>query len=206
MSSVRTRSPAPIIMEYIVQKHFGSTGPTMYSSTIDADFLNFLKTISEQTKEQAVNVGQYLWSNNNAALKKQLKIQFTEEQQTVFLQNIKKHVLTYVSTAEQTKLENIDFVLTEHQWVNFQNATEYIDFHTHGGEMSCVIYIDVPRDILQGRDGSIEFLHNNISHIIQPANSTILLFPSDLFHKVYPFKIDRERISMSFNLANFILK
>jgi uncharacterized protein (TIGR02466 family) len=193
-------------MTYKVTKHFGNNGPTMYSSTIDEEFLLFLKDIAEQTRLNNDNVGTHLWTDKSSALKQHLKVPFHDEQINSFTNLIGAHVLNYINTAEQNTYSSVNFFLPI-AWINFQKATEYIDFHTHGGEMSAVIYIDVPEDIFEDNlAGYIEFAHEDQKHAIRPATGDILLFPSDLNHTVHPFNSDSERISMSFNLGKFTLE
>jgi uncharacterized protein (TIGR02466 family) len=194
-------------MTYKVSKHFGNNGPTMYSSTINEEFLLFLKDLAEQTRAHNENVGKHLWSDNSSALEKHLKVPFYEQQVGTFANYVGSHVLNYINTAEQSTYTGVNFYLPV-AWINFQKENEYIDFHTHGGDMSAVIYIDVPENIFEDNklNGYIEFAHGDQKHAIRPATGDILLFPSDLNHTVHPYRTSVERISMSFNLGDFNLE
>ena len=193
-------------MTYKVTKHFGNNGPTMYSGTIDEEFLLFLKNIAEETRLRNDNVGANLWADNTSALKNHLKVVFDHAQIKIFTNCIGSHILNYINTAEQSEYTSVNFYIPV-AWINFQTENEYIDFHAHGGEMSAVIYIDIPEEIFEDNlAGYIEFAHDDQKYAIKPSSGDILLFPADLNHSVHPFSANTERISMSFNLGKFILE
>jgi hypothetical protein len=100
-----------------------------------------------------------------------------------------------------------------------QRAGEFNPTHQHTGDLSVVVYIDIPPAIAEENKnrhseikspvagviafihGDETFWHRSIDHH-QPETGDILIFPSSLKHEVYPFKSDVERISMSFNVYN----
>tara|TARA_Y100000739_G_C20415096_1_gene376285 strand:+ start:65 stop:724 length:660 start_codon:yes stop_codon:yes gene_type:complete len=95
-------------------------------------------------------------------------------------------------------------------WVNYQKSGEFNPIHEHGGNISAIIYLDIPEEINRENDGDqyqvmragcLEFVYDNSkTMVITPKTGMIFLFPAELKHCVYPFKSDVERISMSFNL------
>ena len=110
-------------------------------------------------------------------------------------------------------------------WVNFQRKNEFLPVHNHGGIYSFVIWIKIPYDFEDERkhessrysstigsthnlSGSFQFLFTDSLGRIQTRNvflnkhseNTMLLFPSDMYHTVYPFYTsDEDRISVSGN-------
>ena len=115
-------------------------------------------------------------------------------------------------------------LVLENIWVNFQEKTEFNPIHSHSGIYSFVIWIKIPYTIEDeiklspGHNsnmpvaGTFNFYYVNdlgrISHKTIPADSsyenTIMVFPSQLNHCVYPFySSDEYRISVS---GNFKLK
>lgn len=105
-------------------------------------------------------------------------------------------------------------------WVNFQKKHEFNPPHIHRGVMSFVIWLDIPYDIKDEMSvvqsvnsgsnipGHFQFEYVNplgkIHHYNIPAdktfNGTGLIFPSDMFHAVYPFTTsDDYRITISGN-------
>ena len=100
-------------------------------------------------------------------------------------------------------------------WINYQQAHEYNPIHNHTGELSFIIYLQMPNEIKKENEkdfvkGSINFLNSSYA---QPFSKNLLtlfpevgdffLFPSWLLHYVNAFESDVERISVS---GNIILK
>ena len=99
-------------------------------------------------------------------------------------------------------------------WIVRQFKNEYNPIHYHGGHISGVGYLKVPRDMgttvqkekkvqhngkLVLIDGSKKFLCNP-TYVITPKVGEFYLFPSYMMHTVYPFSDTlEERRSVSFN-------
>ena len=100
-------------------------------------------------------------------------------------------------------------------WIVSQYKNEYNPWHTHSGHLSSVIYLKVPKGMdeffeKEGEDhypvgGAIQFMQGdklnlrNDTLTFRPEIGKMLVFPSWLKHSVYPFDVDGERRSMSFN-------
>ena len=105
-------------------------------------------------------------------------------------------------------------------WINYQQANEYNPPHNHGGDVSFVIYLQVPEEIVKENEET-KHLHNNPGPGVicfdlgpdmplsvtrvgkMPQVRDIFIFPAWLTHYVHAFKSDVERISVSGNL-NFL--
>ena len=99
-------------------------------------------------------------------------------------------------------------------WIVRQFKNDYNPIHYHGGQISGVGYLKVPKDMGQtikknnkaqhnGKlvliDGSKKFLCNP-TYIITPKVGEFYFFPSYMMHTVYPFSdTTEERRSVSFN-------
>ena len=99
-------------------------------------------------------------------------------------------------------------------WIVRQFKNEYNPIHYHGGHISGVGYLKVPKNMGEtvqkekkvkhnGKlvliDGSKKFLCNP-TYIITPKVGEFYLFPSYMMHTVYPFSdTSEERRSVSFN-------
>ena len=100
-------------------------------------------------------------------------------------------------------------------WVVRQFKNEFNPIHWHGGHISGVGYLKVPKNFgkhsqdkgsntFQGGnlnfiDGSHRFMSNSLLKIT-PRVGDFYFFPNYLMHTVYPFKdTDEERRSISFN-------
>ena len=118
-------------------------------------------------------------------------------------------------------LEPDQIVIQKPVWVNFMKQGEWNPVHNHTGDISCVIYLKVPKEIsdenktseLSSKSntpsaGKIEFHYGeNIKYcgtgvMMNPIEKEIYIFPAKLHHQVYPFKSKTERISVSVNFAD----
>ena len=103
-------------------------------------------------------------------------------------------------------------------WINYQQSLEYNPPHNHDGDLSFVIYLQVPDEIKKENE-KMQGVHNNLgpgvvqfdypgiqlpfcntNFAILPEVGDLLMFPSWLTHHVFAFKSDVERISVAGNI------
>ena len=102
-------------------------------------------------------------------------------------------------------------------WINYQQANEYNPPHNHAGDLSFVIYLQVPEEIEKENEERKQE-HNNpgpgmicfdtgpdmpfsVTRIAKmPLVRDVFIFPAWLPHHVNAFKSNVERISVSGNL------
>ena len=97
-------------------------------------------------------------------------------------------------------------------WVVRQFKNEYNPVHWHGGHISGVAYLKIPKKLTEtgskkhiDRNGNIEFIHGNrlflssSTFTVTPEVGDLYIFPHYLMHTVYPFYAEGERRSVSFN-------
>ena len=122
---------------------------------------------------------------------------------------------------EGNNLSNHPLVLTE-MWVNHQKQGEYNPLHHHFGLFSFVIWMKIPTrhedqrksknvaysNVCLNSSFTFQYLdilgrsNTHIYHLNPEDAGTVLLFPSSLWHQVYPFyNCDETRISVSGNVA-----
>jgi hypothetical protein len=118
--------------------------------------------------------------------------------------SIKEYVKT--STGKSTKkVKIINF------WIVRQYAHEYNPVHYHDGHVSGVGYLKLPKLFNNDKkklktNGSIDFINGSkmfLSNSVFNHNPKIgdtILFPNYLMHTAYPFSVDGERRSFSFNV------
>ena len=205
-------------MEYEIKSVFG---PKIYKSRLNNDEIVMLQQMAVQSKEKQSFIGHKLSGN----LEQQLETHFTADQREQFLKLLYEHVHACVvefdqgqeNIFKQGNIDHITYNLAGGPWLNVQRAGEFNPTHQHNGNLSGVIYIDIPKAIAEENQnrhseikspaaGVIAFIHGDesfwyrsIDHH-QPKTGDILLFPASLKHEVYPFKSNVERISMSFNI------
>ena len=91
-----------------------------------------------------------------------------------------------------------------------QFAHDYNPIHFHDGDISGVGYLKIPKNFNKGKkkyktNGSIDFINGSRMFLNQsifnhqPKVGDLLFFPNYLMHTAYPFLVDGERRSFSFN-------
>ena len=118
------------------------------------------------------------------------------------------HALPYMPTP----------LLYQSLWVNFMKAGDFNPPHIHGGDISFVIFVDVPKQLEKemeehegttAKPGQLMFNYGEnskgkqwatIGHHVTPKTGDMYIFPAQQQHWVAPFKSEVTRISVSGNL------
>lgn len=177
-------------------------GPSIYQSYVTEEFFQFLTNEYKHIeKYERLFQNENQWNGKDYAFVNFENRKYVED-------NLKSHVKEYVGT---------DSVELMNQWINVQAHDGFLPEHVHTGNLSYVIYLKLP-DYLKNYykklpndikyvEGCIQFNFGHetslsLAHIpIRPEEKMILMFPSEVYHYVYPFR-DREseRVSISGNL------
>ena len=130
---------------------------------------------------------------------------------------LKKLIKKFLS---KENVRNLKDIIILNFWVVRQFRGEYNPIHYHQGDISGVGYLKIPKFIFSKNklknkknitNGTIDFINGQKAflsksiHNIKPKVGSLILFPNYLMHTVYPFDIDGERRSFSFN-AKIIYK
>ncbi len=121
---------------------------------------------------------------------------------------IKDKVKNYLkSTINKTT----DKIKVKNFWVIRQFKNEYNPVHYHDGNISGVGYLKIPKNLNFSKkkkktNGTIDFINGSrmflnksiYNHV--PKVGDLILFPNYLMHTAYPFVVDGERRSFSFNI------
>ena len=121
---------------------------------------------------------------------------------------ISKNVITYVNMSDEKKYKKIEI---KNFWIVTQFKNDYNPVHYHEGDISGVGYLKVPKNLNQSKkkiktNGTIDFINGTRSFLSKsiynhlPKVGDLILFPNYLMHIAYPFKVDGERRSFSFNI------
>ena len=108
------------------------------------------------------------------------------------------------------KIKKFDLIAS---WIVRQFKNEYNPVHFHGGHVSGVGYLKVPKKMgetvqkdKQNRNGNLVLIHGSSQFLsksiltIKPKVGDFYFFPNYVMHTVYPFTdTDEERRSVSFN-------
>ena len=121
---------------------------------------------------------------------------------------IGKSVKNYIKRCTK---KNVKKISLKNLWVVRQFKNEYNPIHFHGGNISGVGYLKIPKNITKSHkrlktNGTIDFIHgsksflNNSLFNHNPKVGDMILFPNYLMHTAYPFNVSGERRSFSFNI------
>ena len=121
---------------------------------------------------------------------------------------LKKNVKSFI---KKTSQKNINDIKLKNFWVVRQFKNEYNPIHYHSGSISGVGYLKMPKNFIKSKkksktNGTIDFIHGSRSFLNKsifnhkPKVGDMIIFPNYLMHTAYPFNVDGERRSFSFNL------
>ena len=139
-------------------------------------------------------------------------------EQEIELKNkfIKKNLKNFISKSINQYIKKIlkkkpKKIKIKNLWVVRQFKNDYNPIHFHDGNVSGVGYLKIPNNLTKGHkkiktNGTIDFIYgsksflNNSIFNHKPKVGDLILFPNNLMHTAYPFNVDGERRSFSFNL------
>ena len=194
-------------------KNIKPFGPSIGKARISKKFLDILnKEFDEKSKSKKIDYSSKLASQ----IKKELKIsdKFTKK----YLDHeLKKNIIKFLSIEKIQKIKEIKIL---NLWVVRQFKGEYNPIHYHEGDLSGVGYLKLPKGMTSNKmvknkkvktNGTIDFINGQRGFLsksiynIVPKIKELIIFPNYLMHTAYPFNIEGERRSFSFN-AKIILK
>lgn len=192
-------------MEKIIKitYQFYHWGPFLYKTKLNEELVNKVLSLCKREKK--------LDSRNILAghIKEEYKLNVDD------ISNIlNPYIKDYIQASYEQRSIVYKNIKMSSAWVNYMKQSEFNPVHTHDGELSCVLYLNIPSDINRNKKnhvakspcpGSIVFdygerLNGNFyMHNFFPEKGDFFIFPAWLKHYVYPFKSNKERISMSAN-------
>ena len=195
-------------------KNFKPFGPSIGKTKISKKFFD---TLNKEFDKKA-NIKKIDYSSKLASqIQKELKIsdKFIKKNLISELKiNIKKFL-------KNENIKNIKDIKILNLWVVRQFKGEYNPIHYHEGDLSGVGYLKLPKGMTRNKmvknkkiktNGTIDFINGQKGFLsksiynVSPKIRDLLIFPNYLMHSVYPFNIDGERRSFSFNAKVIYLK
>ena len=189
-------------------KNLKPFGPSIGKTKISQNFLNKLnKEFDQKSISNKLDYSSKLASQ----IKNEIKISNN------FIQkNLKKEISKKIKLfLLNEKIKNIKDIRILNLWVVRQFRGEYNPIHYHEGDLSGVGYLKLPKNMTRNihvknkkikTNGTIDFINgqksflsNSIYNVI-PKVRDLLIFPNYLMHTAYPFNINGERRSFSFNV------
>ena len=189
-------------------KNLKPFGPSIGKSKISKKF--FKKLNEEFDKKSTIKKIDYS-SKLASQIKNEIKISnnFIQKYLKVELINNIKSFLA------NEQIKNIKEIKILNLWVVRQFKGEYNPIHYHNGDLSGVGYLNLPRNMTKNNlvknkknktNGTIDFINgqkaflSNSIYNLTPKIRDLIIFPNYLMHTAYPFNINGERRSFSFNV------
>ena len=182
-------------------------GPSIGKTKISKKFFDKLnKEFDKKSKLKKIDYSSKLASQINKELKisnKFIKKNLEKE--------LKRSISKFLLNEKLIKVKEIKIL---NLWVVRQFKGEYNPIHYHEGDLSGVGYLKLPKGMINNKmvknkkiktNGTIDFINGqkgflskSIYNII-PKIKDLIIFPNYLMHTAYPFNIEGERRSFSFN-------
>ena len=194
-------------------KTFRAFGPTLGKGKLSK---KILKIINNHVDKTVISKKNDYSSKLVSQIKDEVKLDdafIKKNLSKELIRNIKKYLeVSGVPKIKEVKIINL--------WVVRQFKNEYNPIHYHNGQLSGVGYLKIPKNMNQNKvvkdkkvktNGTIDFINGQKNFLsksiynLNPKIGDLLIFPNYLMHAAYPFNVDGERRSFSFN-AKIIFK
>ena len=188
-------------------KTFRAFGPTLGKSKLSKKIITSLNNYVENSHISKKND----YSSKLASqIKSEIKIPHSFVKKNLSKELI-KNIKNYLEKSDVTKIKEVKII---NLWVVKQFKNEYNPIHYHDGQLSGVGYLQIPKNMNQNKlvknkkiktNGTIDFINGQKNFLsksiynLNPKLSDLIIFPNYLMHTAYPFNVDGERRSFSFN-------
>ena len=188
-------------------KTFRAFGPTLGKGKLSK---KILKVINNHVDKTIISKKNDYSSKLVSQIKDEVKLNYTFIKKNLskeLIKNIRKYL-------EVSGVSNIKEIKIIKLWVVRQFKNEYNPIHYHSGQLSGVGYLKIPKNMNQNKvvknkkvktNGTIDFINGQKNFLsksiynLNPKIGDLLIFPNYLMHAAYPFNVDGERRSFSFN-------
>ena len=172
---------------------------------------NFIKKINNEFDLKIKNKNSDYSSKLASQIRNEIKLN-----SNFIKKNLAKEIIINAKKfLKNEKILKIKEVRILNVWVVRQFKGEYNPIHYHEGDLSGVGYLKLPKNMTRNKEvknkkirtngtidfinGQKNFLSKSIYNVI-PKIGDMYIFPNYLMHTAYPFNIEGERRSFSFNL------
>ena len=189
-------------------KTFRAFGPTMGKGKLSRKFIDVINSQVEKTPLTKKN-------DYSSKLASQIKNEVKLSNSFIKKKLSKELIKNIEDYLKDSKIDKIKEIKIINLWVVKQLKNEYNPIHYHDGQLSGVGYLKIPKNMNQNKmvknkkiktNGTIDFINGQRSFLsksiynLNPKVGDLVLFPNYLMHTAYPFNIDDERRSFSFNV------
>ena len=189
-------------------KNIKPFGPTIGKTKISKRFFEKLnEEFDSKSSSKKIDYSSKLASQ----IKNEIKIS-----NNFIKKNLEKEIKTNIRNfLLKEKIKDIKDIKILNLWVVSQFKGEYNPIHYHEGDLSGVGYLKLPKGMTNNKmvknkklktNGTIDFINGQRGFLSKsiynelPKVKDLLIFPNYLMHTAYPFNIEGERRSFSFNV------
>ena len=189
-------------------KNIKPFGPTIGKTKISKRFFEKLnEEFDSKSSSKKIDYSSKLASQ----IKNEIKIS-----NNFIKKNLEKEIKTNIRNfLLKEKIKDIKDIKILNLWVVRQFKGEYNPIHYHEGDLSGVGYLKLPKGMTNNKmvknkklktNGTIDFINGQRGFLsksiynVLPKVKDLLIFPNYLMHTAYPFNIEGERRSFSFNV------
>ena len=189
-------------------KNIKPFGPTIGKTKISKRFFEKLnEEFDSKSSSKKIDYSSKLASQ----IKNEIKIS-----NNFIKKNLEKEIKTNIRKfLLKEKIKDIKDIKILNLWVVSQFKGEYNPIHYHEGDLSGVGYLKLPKGMTNNKmvknkklrtNGTIDFINGQRGFLsksiynVLPKVKDLLIFPNYLMHTAYPFNIEGERRSFSFNV------
>ena len=194
-------------------KTFRAFGPTLGKGKLSK---KIVETVNNFIDNTAITEKNDYSSKLVSQIKNEIRLSNTFIKKNLSKELI-KIIKEYLKKSEIHKIKEVKIVSV---WVVKQFKNEYNPIHYHTNEISGVGYLKIPNNMNRNEmlknkkfkiNGTIDFINGQNNFLsksiynLNPKVGDLMIFPNYLMHCAYPFTVDGERRSFSFN-AKIIFK
>ena len=189
-------------------KNIKPFGPSIGKTKISKKFFDIL---NKEINNKVLTKNNDYSSKLASQIKKEIKISNSFLKKNLE-KELKRNINNFLKNEGIKKVKEVKIL---NLWVVSQFKDEYNPIHYHDGDISGVGYLKVPKDMTKNKflknkknqtNGTIDFINGQRGFLsksifnIVPKERDLLIFPNYLMHTAYPFNINAERRSFSFNV------
>lgn len=194
-------------------KSFRPFGPILGKGKLSK---KIIKIINNQIDKSIINKKNDYSSKLVSQIKNEIKFSSTFVKKNLS-KELNKNIKKYLTNSGLNKIKEIKII---NVWVIRQFKNEYNPIHYHEEQLSGVGYLRIPKKMTQNKmvknkkiktNGTIDFINGQKNFLsksiynLNPKVGDLIIFPNYLMHTAYPFNVEGERRSFSFN-AKVIFK
>tara|TARA_R110000772_G_scaffold232192_1_gene343405 strand:- start:352 stop:966 length:615 start_codon:yes stop_codon:yes gene_type:complete len=179
--------------------------PPVYFTRAPDNIIAMLAASGETARAQSTAINESLAGE----IKHEYNLEFSESDDTTWIDFIKSKLLQFYNKTPITP-NHKNLIKTANigqPWINYSYAGDFNPLHMHPASLSYIIYVDIPDNVRDNyknsysqTKGVLQLTYNNTQIHVSPRTGDMIVFPSSVFHCVYPFDVDGCRISVAGNI------